>query len=144
MAARAGVAGNVVFTGVRDDMPGVHASFDILVLPSFDEAMPMCLLEGMAAAQPVIATRVGAVPELIIPGVTGYLLAPGDVNALSEAILRLLRDPNQARRLGEQGYDRAVRHFSSDEMARRYIRLYEEALATCRTSRRTESVISPV
>jgi glycosyltransferase involved in cell wall biosynthesis len=135
LAARLGIAGNVVFTGVRRDMPGVYASLDILALPSYEENMPMCLLESMAAGTPVIATRVGAVPKLILPGETGVLLDPGDAAGLSGAILRLLGDPEGARRLGANGQAHAVRNFSADATARRYVALYEEALSR-RGSRR--------
>ncbi len=92
LAAQLGIHENVVFAGVRKDMPGVYASLDIAVLPSLVESMPMCLLEAMASSRPVIATRVGAVPRLVIPEETGLLLKPGDVNELTSAILRLLQD----------------------------------------------------
>lgn len=137
MAARLGIARSVLFTGTRGDMPGVYASLDVLVLPSFDECMPMCLLEAMAAGVPVAATRVGAVPELIIPGDTGLLLEPGDGDGLSAAILALLREPRQARRLGENGYAHVVRSFSAEATARSYITLYEKALASRRGKRRS-------
>lgn len=129
LAARLGIARNVVFTGARNDMPSVYASLDLLVLPSFDEAMPMCLLEGMAAGVPVIATRVGAVSDLVLPDVTGLLLEPGDASGLAAAILRLLLDPHQARSLGEGGRARATWQFSAEATAKSYIELYEQALA---------------
>jgi glycosyltransferase involved in cell wall biosynthesis len=130
LAARLRIARKVVFTGARNDMPSVYASLDLLVLPSFDEAMPMCLLEGMAAGVPVIATRVGAVPDLVLPDVTGLLLEPGDASGLAAAILRLLLDPNQARSLGESGRARATWQFSAEATAKSYIELYEQALAS--------------
>jgi glycosyltransferase involved in cell wall biosynthesis len=129
LAARLGIAGNVVFAGVRRDMPGVYASFDVLALPSYEENMPMCLLEAMAAGTPVIATRVGAVPKLIQPDETGVLIEPGDAVGLAAAILRLLRDPEEARRLGANGQAHAERGFSAATTARRYAALYERALA---------------
>ncbi|HEY1207438.1 MAG: glycosyltransferase family 4 protein [Bryobacteraceae bacterium] len=129
LAARLGIAGNVVFAGVRRDMPGVYASFDVLALPSYEENMPMCLLEAMAAGTPAIATRVGAVPKLILPDETGVLIEPGDAPGLAAAILRLLRDPGEARRLGANGQAHAERGFSAAATARRYAALYERALA---------------
>jgi glycosyltransferase involved in cell wall biosynthesis len=118
-----------VFTGARDDMPGVYASLDVLVLPSLVESMPMCLLEALAAGTPVVATRVGTVPELVIPDVTGLLIEPGDVSALAAAILRLLRDPELARSLGKAGQAHAVQHFSAEATAETYSGLYERVLA---------------
>lgn len=128
LALKLGIASKVIFAGARDDMPAVYASFDIVVLPSFQEAMPMCLLEALAAARPVVATAVGAVPAVIVPGVTGLLCEPGDVNALSTAILRLLRDPELGRTLGRHGRAHVARHFDAGVVAQSYIDLYQEAL----------------
>lgn len=123
-----GIRNQVTFAGVRQDMPGVYASFDLLVLPSLLEAMPMCVLEAMAACKPVIATRVGAVPKLVVPEYTGMLVEPGDIDGLSAAIVQLLGDPERAHRLGENGRARVSEHFSADSMAMRYLELYREVL----------------
>jgi glycosyltransferase involved in cell wall biosynthesis len=138
MAANLGIGGKVTFTGTRADMPGVYASFDLLVLPSFDEALPMCLLEAMSAAKPVIATNVGGVPRLVIPGRTGLLVEPGDTAGIAAAILRLLKDPPFARQLGAGGFDHVAAQFSSDIVAKTYLALYEEALASCRELKTTQ------
>jgi glycosyltransferase involved in cell wall biosynthesis len=143
LSASLGIEANVVFTGTRDDMPGVYASLDVFVLPSFDEAMPMTVLEAMSAAKPVIATRVGAVPELIADGETGYLCAPGDVNGLSEAILTVLGDRRRALQMGEAGYARVANGFSSDDMARSYLRVYEKALASERRGIKARDSVLP-
>ena len=128
LAMRLGIASKVVFVGRRDDMPAVYASLDIVVLPSFQEAMPMCLLEALAAARPVVATAVGAIPKVIVPGVTGLLCEPGDARALSISLLRLLRDPELGRRLGNHGRAHVARHFAAEAVGRSYIGLYQEAL----------------
>ena len=128
LAGRLGIASQVVFAGRRDDMPAVYAALDIVVLPSFKEAMPMCLLEALAAARPVVATAVGAIPKVIVPGVTGLLCEPGDVDALSTAILRLLRDPELGRTLGSRGRAHVERNFAAEVVGRSYIGLYQEAL----------------
>lgn len=120
---------SVIFTGARNDMAGVYASFDIAVLPSLVESMPMCLLEAMASGRPVIATQVGAIPRLVIPEVTGLLLKPGDVNELSAAIIRLLQDSNLAKRLGENGRAHVSRRFSADAMAKSYLEVYNQVFA---------------
>ncbi|MGA2135603.1 MAG: glycosyltransferase family 4 protein [Bryobacteraceae bacterium] len=128
MAAQLGISSRVIFAGQRNDMPAVYASLDLVVLPSLDEAMPMCLLEALAASKPVIATKVGAVPRVILPGVTGVLVEPGKVEVLSAAILRLFRDPGLARMLGAQGRSHVARHFASGVVAKSYIDLYQDAL----------------
>jgi glycosyltransferase involved in cell wall biosynthesis len=128
LARQLGVSQRVVFTGFRKDMPGVYWSFDALVLPSLIEATPMCLLEGMACRVPVVATRVGSVPKIVLPGVTGLLVEPGDQAGLSAALCRLLRDPLLARRLGEQGRAHVARCYSSELSVSAYARLYDRAL----------------
>jgi glycosyltransferase involved in cell wall biosynthesis len=130
LARELGIEAQVTFTGARNDMPEVYASFDVMVLPSEIEALPMCLLEAMASAKPVIATRVGAVPRLIMNATTGMLIEPGDVNALTKAMLRLLEDRGFALRLGEKGRERVAQHFSAEQMAKNYIGTYEQVLAS--------------
>ena len=140
LAVRLGIASKVVFAGRQEDMPGVYASLDIVVLPSFQEAMPMCLLEALAAARPVVATTVGAIPKVIVPGVTGLLCEPGDANALSMAILRLLRDPALGRTLGQHGRAHVARNFAAEVVALSYISLYQEALHDrCRPGELTDA-----
>lgn len=129
LASQLGISPNVVFAGQRDDMPGVYASLDILILPSFNEATPMCLLEAQAARVPVIASCVGSVPKVVIPGVTGLLVDPADEDGLAAGILRLLADPDLARVMGEQGHEHVARHFSAASAAAAYLELYEQALA---------------
>jgi glycosyltransferase involved in cell wall biosynthesis len=136
LAARLDIARNVLFTGTRNDMPEVYASLDMLVLPSLDEALPMCLLEAMAAGRPVIATPVGSVPRVVLPGVTGLLVRPGDARGLGAAIVALLDDPERGRRLGEQARDHVVQHFSAEAMAAAYLGLYEQAEGRMHRQRR--------
>jgi glycosyltransferase involved in cell wall biosynthesis len=128
LAKQLGIGEHVSFAGRRDDMAGVYASLDIVVLPSLLEALPMCLLEAMAAGKPVIATRVGAVPKVINAERTGLLLEPGDVGGLASAILRLLSDPKLARQLGENGCEHVVRNFSAEAMAKGYVAKYQQVL----------------
>jgi glycosyltransferase involved in cell wall biosynthesis len=129
LAAQLGIGLQVIFAGVRDDMPGVYASLDMVVLPSLIESMPMCLLEALAAGKPVIATRVGAIPKLIISEQTGLLIDPADVNELSAAICRLLTDPELACRLGESGRSHVSQEFSAQAMAKSYLAQYDQVLA---------------
>jgi glycosyltransferase involved in cell wall biosynthesis len=132
LARELGIADHVIFTGVRNDMPGVYASLDVVVLPSLVESMPMCLLEAMAAGKAVIATRVGAVPKLVIPEQTGLLLARGDQDELAAAIVRLLVNSELADRLGENGCAHVSANFSAEAMARQYIGQYQLVLAGSR------------
>jgi len=127
--AKAGQARSpFVFAGVRKDMPEMYALMDIFVLPSLTEGLPMALLEAMAAKRPVVATSVGAVPKVIEDDRSGLLVPPGDVDALAEAMIRLLRDPQEAGRLAQHGYQRVRKDFSSQTMAQRYIEVYQDVL----------------
>ena len=138
-ASKLGIAKHVFFAGARNDMPEVYASFDMVVLPSEIEALPMCLLEAMAAGKPVIATRVGAVPKLVLDAKTGFLLESGDVTPLTTAILRLLENPSMAYRLGENGRAHVAQHFSAQGMAKSYIGMYEQLLVRRADRRRKET-----
>jgi glycosyltransferase involved in cell wall biosynthesis len=119
-----GIAGSVCFAGYRGDMPNVYASLDLMVLPSLDEGLPMTLLEAMAAKRPVIASAVGAVPEVIEHGQNGLLVEPGKADDLEQAIRLLLNDPSLRRRLAENAR-KSVARFSSEKMARNYLDFYQ-------------------
>jgi glycosyltransferase involved in cell wall biosynthesis len=119
---------SVVFTGHRNDMPKVYAALTICVLPSFEEGMPMSLMEAMAAGKSVIATPVGEIPMMVDPGTNGLLVNSGNVPELSSAIVRLLGDPTLRQRMGENGREKAQKFFSADSMARAYLNLYRQTL----------------
>jgi glycosyltransferase involved in cell wall biosynthesis len=126
LACSMGVVGNVIFTGSRTDMPGVYASFDIFVLASLDEGLPMALLEAMASGRPCIATRVGAIPSVIPNGECGLLVEPADDEALYQALAKYIENAGWRRSLGEIGRNRVREKFSSLGMTRKYLRLYQQ------------------
>jgi glycosyltransferase involved in cell wall biosynthesis len=128
LAERLGIRDRVVFTGLRSDVPGLLACAAVSVMPSLNEALPNVLLESMAAAAPVVATRVGGTPEAIQDGVTGVLVPPGDSPALARAIHQLLADPELAARLGQAGRQLVCRRFSMDAMVQATERLYHSLL----------------
>ncbi len=127
-AARLGVQQNFLFLGRRSDIPDLLASCDIAVLPSRAEGLPNAVLEYMAAGLPTIASRVGGNAELIEDGVTGLLVPSEDAVALSSALLRLLRDPELARHLAENGQRMAVENYSFERLMREVEGLYTELL----------------
>jgi glycosyltransferase involved in cell wall biosynthesis len=118
----------ITLAGVRRDMPAAYRSFDIFVLPSLSEGMPLVLLEAMAAGKPVIASRVGAIPSLISPGKNGLLAEPGDVRSLEDAMLRYLREPIFANKMGINAMEHARKYFCADTMASRYVETYQKVL----------------
>lgn len=118
-AGELGLSGKVHFIGVRDDVPAVLKLMDVLVLSSLSEGSPNVVLEGMAAGVPVVATRVGGVPEVVEDGVSGFLVDPGDVPGLSNAVLRLLNDADRAREMGRKGRATAVENYDINRVVAR-------------------------
>jgi glycosyltransferase involved in cell wall biosynthesis len=123
-----GVRDRVVFAGHRDDVASVLAGADVVALPSHLEGLPLVLLEAMAQARPVVATRVGGTPEVVADGETGILVDAGDVDALADALRSVLGDPTRARTLGEAGRTRAVERFSRAAMVERVLGVYDEVV----------------
>ena len=123
-----GITDNVVFLGHREDTDVLMQAMDIFALPSLSEGIPMALLEAMAASRPIVASRVGGIPEIIEDGVDGYLVEPMDVNNLAERCQRLIESPDVARKMGEQGRKRVERDFSATAMADRVASVYKELL----------------
>ena len=123
-----GLQSNVVLAGQQSNMPAVYAAMDIFVLPSLNEGLPMTVLEAMAASKPVIATRVGAIPSVIKDGEDGLLVAPKDSEGLRNAIASLLDDPERRRRMGDQAHAWVSQNYTSEAMALRYRKMYEEVL----------------
>ena len=115
----------VRFHGFVDDLRDRLLDVDGLVLPTRADNLPMAILEAMAVALPVVATRVGGVPELVVDGVTGYLVEPDHEAELARALDRVIADPSRHRRLGEAGAARVASHFEAGDVADRIVRLYE-------------------
>lgn len=128
-----------LFAGQRQDMPAVYPAFDLFVLPSLTEAMPMALLEAMAAGLPVIATKVGAIPEVLSDSSFGAVVAPGNPSELAAAIIELLRDRQRRIEVGANARKRVRDLFSSTTMTSRYIGVYRQLVPSA-LSFRTEAI----
>jgi glycosyltransferase involved in cell wall biosynthesis len=127
-AARAGLADRVVLAGSRGDVAEVLGAFDVFVLSSRAEGLPIALLEAMAAERPCVATSVGGIPEVVTDGVDGLLVPPGDADALATAVSKLLADPDRRADLGARAAVRA-RDFDIAAAVRRLEAIYDRALA---------------
>lgn len=127
-AQAAGVSGNFMFLGRRNDVADILAACDIAVLPSAAEGMPNAVLEYMAAGLPVVASAVGGNLEVVADGETGLLVRPGDAGALGQALLRLLADDVLALRLAGEGRELVEQKFSFERLTREVGALYEELL----------------
>ncbi len=115
-----GLCEAVRFLGTRSDVPEVLALFDVFLLTSHMEANPVSILEAMSAEKPVVATRVGSVPESVLDGQTGYLVAPGDAEAMAGRVVELFRDPELAACMGRAGRERVVARWSIERMVEGY------------------------
>lgn len=137
MAGALGIADHVRFLGTVDDVPALLRCFDVSVLSSAHEVFPLALLESMAAACPVVATNVGSIPEIVVDGLTGFLVPPGAPDRLAQGMLRVLRHPEFARKLGEEGRKRVEQEFTVERMISRTESLLLELVSSkghsCRT-----------
>jgi glycosyltransferase involved in cell wall biosynthesis len=120
----------VIFTGYRSDTVDLLDAIDIFAHPSLWEGFGLSVLEAMNMGKPVVATRVSALPELIEDTVTGFLVAPRDVNALSDALVKLAGNPSLQQQMGASGQKRCRRIFSVDRMIQETRSLYAEVLAS--------------
>ena len=125
---QAGLEENFLFVGCRQDVPELLACCDVSVLPSEAEAMPNSVLESMAAGLPVVATRVGGTPEIIVDGVDGLLVPPQDSQALARAMLHILQDADFARRLSRSGQEKMQTHFGFDRLIAELEQLYSNSM----------------
>ena len=131
---QAGVAELVWFAGERGDVPDVMRGLDCFVLPSLAEGISNTILEAMSSGMPVIATKVGANEELVVPGSTGGLVRPGDADAIASSMIEYCSDPALARRLGQAGQRRAIELFSLESMVRSYETVYLRIAAPAKNS----------
>lgn len=127
-ARQLGIDMRVRFIGWRSDLPRIYADMDVLVISSNNEGTPLSAIEAMAAGCPVVATRVGGVPDLISDGQNGRLVDPGDANGIGEAVLDLLRDPQAAKEIGRSAMNSARDRFHVKRLVGDIERLYRELL----------------
>src|SRR5262249_11167084 len=118
-----GIGARVLFTGARDDIPDLLASFDVFAFPSLYERLCLAVIEAQAARVPVVATPVGGIRETVVDGETGFLVPPRDPQALAQAIHRLLDDRELARLMALEARARARERFSQDRMVARTLAL---------------------
>lgn len=116
----------VRFLGFRSDLPRIYADLDTAVLCSLNEGLPVTVIEALAAARPVVATDVGAVRDLVEPGVTGTLVSPQNVNELAGGILDHLENPSAAEWRAARGRERVYPHLSIERLEGDIRQLYRD------------------
>lgn len=128
LASALRVKSSIDFLGTVNDMPDFWQQCDVVAVPSdtFIESFSMVTLEAMTSGRPIIASNNGAIPELIVDGVSGTLVEPGDVDALATALACYAEQPEIRREHGVAARNRAVKHFHIDDCARSYLSLFGE------------------
>jgi glycosyltransferase involved in cell wall biosynthesis len=121
-----GLDGTVTMLGLRADVADVITAFDVALCSSDSEGAPLSIMEYMEAARPIVATRVGGIPDLVEDGQEGVLVPPRAPAAMAEAIVGLLRDPGARVEMGARGRERRDREFSIEAMVARFDALYHD------------------
>ena len=114
--------------GLRKDIARLLSAADVFLLTSISEGIPLTAIEAMNAGLPVVATRVGGLPEIVVQGRTGVLAPSRDDEELADCILRLAADPALRAAMGRAGRERARAVFSQSRMHQQYLELYQEML----------------
>ncbi|MCF6097222.1 glycosyltransferase [Thermovorax subterraneus] len=128
LCGKVGVKDKVVFLGFRKDVEEIAIDFDVILMPSLSEGLPLALLESMALGKPVVASEVGGIPEIIKDGVNGVLVPPEDAGALAERIIGLLMSNEMREKLGENARQTVLSKFTAKIMAENTMRIYDELL----------------
>lgn len=129
-ASRTPVASRIIFPGFETDVRRMLAALDVFASSPLSEGLGLAAIEAMATGLPVVSVRTGGVPEVVVDGETGILAEPGDLTGLTEAMLRLARDPMARLTMGEAGRRRAIDEFSEDKMLERTALVYREVLCS--------------
>jgi len=129
---RLGISDFVVFAGSinQDQILDYYAQADVFVLPSFAEGLPVVLMEAMAMAVPCVTTHITGVPELIENGVTGYLIAPSDIEGLAQVIAYLMDNPQEARCIGLAGREKVLEDYNLAKNVKRLAEVFEKRLGS--------------
>ncbi len=125
---RLGIDSRVELAGAvgQDDMARYYVDADVFCLPSFAEGVPVVLMEAMATGRPVVATRIAGIPELVEEGVSGLLVAPGNVTELASALERLASSPEERESMGVAGRRKVVENFDAERCAARLAKVFED------------------
>jgi glycosyltransferase involved in cell wall biosynthesis len=129
LASQLGVTRNVLFVGYQRDVAPYYAFFDALALPSANEGTPVVAIESLAAGRPVVATRVGGVEDVVSDGIDGFLVEPGSIEGVTEALARLAADPALRAQMGAAGRERVIPRYRVSRLVDDVDELYRELLS---------------
>ena len=134
-----GIVRETLFLGYQEDVAPFYAAFDALALPSSNEGTPVSAIEALAAGRPVVATRVGGVPDVVEEGEDGFLVDPGATDELADRLAQLARDPALRERMGKAGRARVLPRYAVERLVDDVDRLYRSLLKDAATRARHES-----
>jgi glycosyltransferase involved in cell wall biosynthesis len=129
-AAQAGVSERVIFAGARKDIPALMSASDLFVLPTLTEALPTVLAEAMASYLPILACRVGGVPEMVEDGINGRLVTPADSQQLASACNEMLKQPDVLFEMGQAGRRIVEEKFNVHVQVQKLQSLYQNLITT--------------
>ena len=124
-----GIVRDTLFLGYQENVGPFYAAFDALVLPSGNEGTPVSAIEALAAGRPVVATRVGGVPDVVRDGEDGFLVEAGATDELADRLARLARDPDLREEMGRRGRERVLPRYAVDRLVDDVDQLYRELLS---------------
>ncbi len=133
-AEQSGIADRTIFVGKQANIPDYLGVSDIFLLPSELESFGLAALEAQACEVPVVATRIGGIPEVVTEGETGFLSDIGDIEKMAADTIRLVRDPEMREAFGKRGRQLAVERYSTEKIIPQYIAFYESVLNRSQTA----------
>jgi glycosyltransferase involved in cell wall biosynthesis len=128
LAKKVKIENSVIFVGFREDIPEILDDFDIFVLSSVREGIPLVLLEALAKAKPVVSFEVGGIPEVITNGETGILVQARNYKSLAENVVSLLNKPQLAKKIAKKGQERVKKDFNLEAMTDKYQEIYQQII----------------
>jgi glycosyltransferase involved in cell wall biosynthesis len=131
-----GLMRHCLFLGYQEEVAGWYAAMDAVALPSGNEGTPVTVIEALAAGKPVAAYGVGGVPDVVRDGVDGYVVDPGDVEALAGRLAELAADPGLRARMGAAGRERVLERYGVGRLLDDVDRLYRDTMARDQTETR--------
>ena len=123
-----GIKDKVIFTGKRNDIPQILASIDVFAFPTLKEGFARVIIEAMACAKPVIATRVGGNSEAVIDKISGFIIPINSPDMLAQKIIELIQDEDKRKSMGSIGRERVVNNFSLEHYVEKMKKIYNEFL----------------
>ncbi|MGC9329852.1 MAG: glycosyltransferase family 4 protein, partial [Candidatus Hinthialibacter sp.] len=115
-----------IFAGFHTDLARIYQTVDLVALTSGNEGLPVVIIEALASGVPVLATRVGGVPELIEDGKTGYIVEPYNVESIAEGLSKAIADPEKTRAMGGLAQQETLQHYSIQRLVKDIEDLYEQ------------------